>query len=123
MTSRLLRLGGLSPEGVLETAEHRTMSIAQFGLDTFFIAQSGQLGQQIALLAIEFAGGLHNDLHVEVAASDAAETRHTATARDDRLAGLCAGRHRSEEHTSELQSRFDVVCRLLLEKKNELRKL
>src|SRR5437868_11256306 len=27
-----------------------------------------------------------------------------------------AGR-RSEEHTSELQSRFDLVCRLLLEKK------
>src|SRR5207249_5255525 len=28
-------------------------------------------------------------------------------------------RRRSEEHTSELQSRFDLVCRLLLEKKNE----
>src|SRR6266496_4048147 len=27
---------------------------------------------------------------------------------------------RSEEHTSELQSRRDLVCRLLLEKKNEL---
>src|SRR5699024_11497852 len=27
---------------------------------------------------------------------------------------------RSEEHTSELQSRFELVCRLLLEKKNEL---
>src|SRR5207247_5179178 len=27
---------------------------------------------------------------------------------------------RSEEHTSELQSRVDLVCRLLLEKKNEL---
>src|SRR5438105_8510221 len=26
---------------------------------------------------------------------------------------------RSEEHTSELQSRVDLVCRLLLEKKNE----
>src|SRR5207249_5187581 len=26
-------------------------------------------------------------------------------------------RRRSEEHTSELQSRFDLVCRLLLEKK------
>src|SRR5699024_12585161 len=26
-------------------------------------------------------------------------------------------RFRSEEHTSELQSRFDLVCRLLLEKK------
>src|SRR5699024_11351788 len=29
-----------------------------------------------------------------------------------------ANSHRSEEHTSELQSRFDLVCRLLLEKKN-----
>src|SRR5699024_11956353 len=28
--------------------------------------------------------------------------------------------HRSEEHTSELQSRFDIVCRLLLEKKKKL---
>src|SRR5699024_11278153 len=27
---------------------------------------------------------------------------------------------RSEEHTSELQSRFDLVCRLLLEKENKL---
>src|SRR5699024_12202169 len=27
---------------------------------------------------------------------------------------------RSEEHTSELQSRFDLVCRLLLEKKNQI---
>src|SRR5438105_12711982 len=31
----------------------------------------------------------------------------------------CSGRcDRSEEHTSELQSRVDLVCRLLLEKKN-----
>src|SRR5699024_12107421 len=29
--------------------------------------------------------------------------------------------YRSEEHTSELQSRFDLVCRLLLEKKKENR--
>src|SRR5699024_11975192 len=28
---------------------------------------------------------------------------------------------RSEEHTSELQSRFDLVCRLLLEKKKKYR--
>src|SRR5699024_11304392 len=27
---------------------------------------------------------------------------------------------RSEEHTSELQSRFDLVCRLLLEKKKKV---
>src|SRR5437868_12746782 len=30
-------------------------------------------------------------------------------------------RCRSEEHTSELQSRFDLVCRLLLEKKKRLK--
>src|SRR5207247_3627576 len=29
-------------------------------------------------------------------------------------------RRRSEEHTSELQSRVDLVCRLLLEKKNSI---
>ena len=29
---------------------------------------------------------------------------------------------RSEEHTSELQSRFDLVCRLLLEKKKQKNK-
>src|SRR6266704_3837571 len=42
--------------------------------------------------------------------------RHRVTAHDD---GHLAGREldRSEEHTSELQSRFDLVCRLLLEKK------
>src|SRR5207249_8700548 len=30
---------------------------------------------------------------------------------------LAPRQNRSEEHTSELQSRFDLVCRLLLEKK------
>src|SRR5437773_9197172 len=33
------------------------------------------------------------------------------------LGGAAAGR--SEEHTSELQSHHDLVCRLLLEKKNK----
>src|SRR5690606_42096286 len=34
-------------------------------------------------------------------------------------AGAGAGYNRSEEHTSELQSREKLVCRLLLEKKKE----
>src|SRR5437667_5754156 len=40
-----------------------------------------------------------------------------------RLATQVSGsdRLRSEEHTSELQSHHDLVCRLLLEKKNDLR--
>src|SRR5206468_10770150 len=36
---------------------------------------------------------------------------------DERLDDLAG--HRSEEHTSELQSRSDLVCRLLLEKKKQ----
>src|SRR5690349_21873503 len=39
-----------------------------------------------------------------------------AETRSSRRAG------RSEEHTSELQSRRDLVCRLLLEKKNRTRR-
>src|SRR2546422_5067832 len=39
----------------------------------------------------------------------------------DRLADSCQRRYRSrsEEHTSELQSRLHLVCRLLLEKKKK----
>src|SRR5699024_12359899 len=36
---------------------------------------------------------------------------------EERLGGSFGAQVRSEEHTSELQSRFDLVCRLLLEKK------
>src|SRR2546429_4909033 len=35
------------------------------------------------------------------------------------IARLCEQAHRSEEHTSELQSRLHLVCRLLLEKKKK----
>src|SRR6266704_6149154 len=44
--------------------------------------------------------------------------RHRLAARGDQPGGTRDPRRRSEEHTSELQSRFDIVCRLLLEKKN-----
>src|SRR5699024_12661647 len=39
------------------------------------------------------------------------------------IALITKNHHRSEEHTSELQSRFDLVCRLLLEKKKHISKL
>src|SRR5690625_6315205 len=35
----------------------------------------------------------------------------------------CSQRSRSEEHTSELQSRGQLVCRLLLEKKKKIKEL
>src|SRR5689334_23472821 len=40
-----------------------------------------------------------------------------------RLTSTLFGGFRSEEHTSELQSQFHLVCRLLLEKKKIMRKL
>src|SRR5438309_4253573 len=43
--------------------------------------------------------------------------RHTP--RFHRVARATASRWRSEEHTSELQSQFHLVCRLLLEKKKK----
>src|SRR5690349_24413235 len=42
--------------------------------------------------------------------------------RDGHPAGHAAAAPRSEEHTSELQSRRDLVCRLLLEKKKKNKK-
>src|SRR5438034_2608386 len=43
-------------------------------------------------------------------------TKHAVTGLTKSLS--LDGRKRSEEHTSELQSHSDLVCRLLLEKKN-----
>src|SRR5690349_23425013 len=57
------------------------------------------------------------------ASSPSATARHLIRRHLRRLAtsfvAICDGSPpRSEEHTSELQSRRDLVCRLLLEKKN-----
>src|SRR3712207_8851515 len=49
--------------------------------------------------------------------SNAATTRRPAAGAKSNRSGL----HRSEEHTSELQSRQYLVCRLLLEKKTILK--
>src|SRR5690242_21222525 len=47
---------------------------------------------------------------------------HLAHHREDRRVGRRRGRRiRSEEHTSELQSHVNLVCRLLLEKKKNKR--
>src|SRR3712207_7285416 len=48
------------------------------------------------------------------------EARDGDVRRRDRLRLAAAGARRSEEHTSELQSRQYLVCRLLLEKKKRL---
>src|SRR2546422_2743469 len=47
---------------------------------------------------------------------------HRAKMGPDGVSATCAARTRSEEHTSELQSRLHLVCRLLLEKKKTKRR-
>src|SRR5690349_22112709 len=59
----------------------------------------------------------HSAGEIPVGCADACERRIHAPESIHRPA-KAGGTTRSEEHTSELQSRRDLVCRLLLEKKN-----
>src|SRR5207249_11072630 len=68
-------------------------------------------GREARLLLPEECGHGSADAHGEHCAL---RVRHRPSTRLPRRAS-----HRSEEHTSELQSRFDLVCRLLLEKKKK----
>src|SRR5690349_23953853 len=66
---------------------------------------------------------LHDALPICSSCRPTATTRipkspSTADSRPVRVSSRATRRMRSEEHTSELQSRRDLVCRLLLEKKN-----
>src|SRR5947207_11484403 len=60
---------------------------------------------------------LHDALPISVPGLDGLPWR--GTPRLTRRAGHLALERRSEEHTSELQSHSDLVCRLLLEKKKQ----
>src|SRR3712207_9000979 len=60
---------------------------------------------------------------VESAHGDAGAVAADAVRRGDPVRGAGAGGARSEEHTSELQSRQYLVCRLLLEKKYKISKM
>src|SRR2546421_4731312 len=61
--------------------------------------------------------GVADEFLVDRAIPDAVIERGDFEAAD--LVAIDARRLRSEEHTSELQSRSDLVCRLLLEKKKK----
>src|SRR3712207_7414945 len=56
-----------------------------------------------------------HERHIHAQAAERVEERRG----DERVAGVIDRDARSEEHTSELQSRQYLVCRLLLEKKKK----
>src|SRR5699024_9821143 len=93
-TARLLRAVGLDVRG----AGRRTRDDDE---DFGTVVDSARLGEHL--------GGVD---HLVMVAPLTGATRGMRGA--DELA-------RSEEHTSELQSRFDLVCRLLLERKKKSR--
>src|SRR3712207_7502188 len=64
----------------------------------------------------------HHTLQDHIAPNAHSDLLYKGALRDESLAvfsGLIRVEPRSEEHTSELQSRQYLVCRLLLEKKNK----
>src|SRR5260370_18677704 len=86
----------------------------------------GELGGLATSASTAPTAAGRRDVHGHAATGSASASRATTTAHGQRVlrahfrALLAADR--SEEHTSELQSHLNLVCRLLLEKKKKHRK-
>src|SRR5260221_5561942 len=77
---------------------------------SFANAVTGNCGRDSAELAANLDRGVRLGIErLELACTAVQEQE------DDRFRDSRPARHRSEEHTSELQSHSDLVCRLLLE--------
>src|SRR5690606_39632604 len=129
--ARRLIDAGVALRNAMETIEHFTLSLR--GL-TRSLADDDRLGAHGRLLTDPDLRRELGDALAAVAASIAAYGRlaRSDIARDARpfraeqdlemrvdIARERRARLRSEEHTSELQSRENLVCRLLLEKKKK----
>src|SRR5207249_11510202 len=92
-----------------------------FPYTTLFRSRDEHAAREAALAraAVERFGD-HADGAIEIGIGHDDDEVLRAAERLDTFTGVrCALVDRSEEHTSELQSRFDLVCRLLLEKKKQ----
>src|SRR5699024_12404998 len=90
-----------------------TSSAAHQHLHSFPTRRSSDLPQQLQQLEGAVIEQQVVDLILEKAKVEEKEMSYEETESQ-------AQSQRSEEHTSELQSRFDLVCRLLLEKKKTI---
>src|SRR2546427_9329947 len=80
----------------------------------------GRFGRMFRTLPpAQFDAGVLHDLAAAMTAEFEATPTPETEADDEENTGISAGYTRSEEHTSELQSQSNLVCRLLLEKKKK----
>src|SRR5699024_11339013 len=100
---------------ILDTVAHRVIL-------SFPTRRSSDLGVESMKIVADYAHGLGIKICVE--AWDRFDNYLVNNFDDAKMVVDAVDRCnvRSEEHTSELQSRFDLVCRLLLEKKMTSRK-
>src|SRR5207302_10705303 len=93
--------------------EVRRIALSQFGLRN--VAVGTPLSSLEEMLLPLY---LHHRYQLEAAAKSIGGIDYTYAVKEN---GAIEAADRSEEHTSELQSREKLVCRLLLEKKKEKR--
>src|SRR5207249_10310242 len=96
-------------------------SVTTFTLTSSFFLFNATAPTEIYTLSLHDALPICRDARLSLLHRRPAPHRFALPKRTGRRQRLVppAQRKRSEEHTSELQSRFDLVCRLLLEKKKK----
>src|SRR5690606_42042337 len=107
---RFLLLTDPPPPATYTLSLHDALPICALGLLFQSCAEAGDVGR----------GGAHFESRRQRVSPHAVRlcAENLTLRRPGADAGLLVAEHRSEEHTSELQSRENLVCRLLLEKKN-----
>src|SRR3989440_3716065 len=89
-----------------------------FPYTTLFRSVRGCVGEVVSVNSLPFSRfRIRNS--PETPAVRGPRPRTAGVSGEFRIRKLLKGKERSEEHTSELQSRSDLVCRLLLEKKKK----
>src|SRR5699024_7618734 len=126
---RKVNLANLSNRDQYELSQYALTLInsirTQLGLPRFVYTASAQnFANDIAKAYNEDNWGDYQG-H-DISAINQVAKQHGLTQNDNEYEDMCGFdittgyQYRSEEHTSELQSRFDLVCRLLLEKKKKI---
>src|SRR2546422_8427955 len=112
----VIQLAGVDPHGSRDALTFRVREVAG-GIEGHERTKGRLAGRHEGLLRPDGRGSHRQDAAVREAHQNHAPGVDPGMRRDDAERAVGVGNPRSEEHTSELQSRLHLVCRLLLEKK------